>query len=202
MLEYAKKYEDKLRELFFDIAFDPFYQFEQMAVYRDTFELPKDTWSANNFVSVYDGNILGIVGYQIRRIENAVNGLYIAHFGGPQAAGHYIFGKDIITAIKDIFEKYRFNKLNFTVVRGNPIEKTYDKLIKRYSGRIVGVREQETKLLDGRLYDVKEYEILAERYFTSFNTRRDRLRRQYTKELNTGGGAQNHDTPELLKEAV
>jgi hypothetical protein len=167
MLEYAKKYEDKLRELFFDVAFDPFYQFEQLVSYRDTFELPKDTWAANNFVSVFKGNILGITGYQIRRVENAVYGLYIVHFGGPEAPHRYVFGKDVMTAIKDIFEKYRFNKLNFTVVRGNPIEKTYDKLIKRYNGRIVGIKEQETRLIDGKLYNVKEYEILAANYFIS-----------------------------------
>jgi hypothetical protein len=70
-----------------------------------------------------------------------------------------------MTVIKDMFEKYRFNKLNFTVVRDNPIEKTYGKLIKRYNGRIAGIREQETKLIDGKLYDVKEYEIAADRYF-------------------------------------
>jgi hypothetical protein len=165
MLEYAKKYEDKLRELFFDVAFDHFYMFEQFTVYRETFELPKDTWASNHFVSVHSGIILGMIGYQIQRPENSVGGLHIIHFGGPQAPNAYIFGKDVMTAIKDIFEKYRFNKLNFTVVRGNPIEKTYDKLIKRYNGRIVGIMEQETKLLDGRLYDVKEYEILASRYF-------------------------------------
>jgi hypothetical protein len=165
MLEYAKKHEDKLRELFLDIAFDPFYQFEALMNYRNTFELPRDTWAVNNFVSVYEGNILGIIGYEIKRPENAVNGLYIAHFGGPEAPHRYIFGKDTMTAIKDIFEKYRFNKLNFIVVIGNPIEKTYDRLVKRYNGRIVGIRKQETRLIDGRLYDLKEYEILADSYF-------------------------------------
>jgi hypothetical protein len=167
MLEYAKKYEDKLRQLFLDIAFDLFYQFEQCSSYRETFELPKDTIGSNHFVSVYNNDVIGLMGYQIRRIENLVGGLYCIHFGGPCAPHGYIFGKDVMTAIKDIFEKYRFNKLNFTVVRGNPIEKTYDKLIKKYNGRIVGIREQETRLIDGRLYDVKEYEILAERYFST-----------------------------------
>jgi hypothetical protein len=165
MLEYAKKYEDKLRELFLDVAFDPFYQFERYMVYRETFKLPEDTWNAHHFVSVYNNTVLGMIGYEIKRPENAVRDLRIIHFGGHQAANRYIFGKDVITAIKDIFEKYHFNKLNFSVVRGNPIEKTYDKLVRRYNGRIVGVMEQETKLIDGRLYDVKEYEILASRYF-------------------------------------
>jgi hypothetical protein len=165
MLEYAKKYEDKLRELYLDIAFDPYYKFEQYTVYRETFKLPEDTWSANHFVSIHNKNILGMIGYQIKRTENIVQGLHIVHFGGPRAANPYTFGKDVITAIKDIFEKYHFNKLNFSVIRGNLIEKTYDKLIRKYNGRIVGIKEKETMLIDGRLYDVKEYEILADRYF-------------------------------------
>jgi hypothetical protein len=165
MLEYAKKHEDKLKALFLDVAFDPFYQFENCNVYVDTFELPKDTWNSNHFASVYNNEILGMIGYQIKRQDDAVYGMHIIHFGGPDALHRYIFGKDVITAIKDIFEKYRFNKLNFSVVIGNPVEKTYDKLVKRYNGRIVGIREQETRLIDGQLYDMKEYEILASRYF-------------------------------------
>jgi hypothetical protein len=165
MLEYAKKHEAKLRELFFDTAFDPFYKFEEFMVYRESFKLPEDTWAANHFVSLYNNDILGMIGYQIKRAENAVYGLHIVHFGGPQAPHRYIFGKDVITAVKDIFEKYRFNKLSFGVAQGNPVEKTYDKLVKRYNGRIAGIRKQEIRLIDGKLYDVKEYEILASWYF-------------------------------------
>jgi hypothetical protein len=165
MLEYAKKHEDKLREMFFDVTFDPFYRFERLLSYRNVFELPKDTWASHDFVSVYNGGILGLIGYHTRRMENAAGGLHIIRFGGPEAPHRYVFGKDVMTAIKDIFEKFGFNKLNFTVVRGNPVEKTYDKLIKRYNGRIVGIREQDARLVDGKLYDVKEYEILAGLYF-------------------------------------
>jgi hypothetical protein len=165
MLEYAKKYEDKLRELFLNTSFDPFYRFSYCMCYRDVFELPKDTWNSMPFVSVYNDSILGMIEYKIKRPENAVWELFLVHFGGKDALCPYIFGKDVITAIKDIFEKYHFNKLNFSVVQGNPIEKTYDKLIRRYNGRIVGIKEQETRLIDGKIYDIKEYELLAERYF-------------------------------------
>jgi hypothetical protein len=165
MLEYAKKYEDTLRGLFFDTAFDPFYRFEAYASYYDTFELPGTTYNSNHFVSVYNNDVLGMIEYQIKRPENLAWGLRIIHFGGKDAPHRYVFGKDVMTAIKDIFEKYRFNKLNFVVVIGNPIEKTYDKLIRRYNGRIAGIREQETRLIDGKLYGIKEYEILASRYF-------------------------------------
>ena len=55
-------------------------------------------------------------------------------------------------------------KLEFTVVVGNPIEKTYDKLIKKYGGNIVGVKHKNCKLIDNKYYDEKIYEIFREDY--------------------------------------
>jgi hypothetical protein len=156
MLEHAKKYESRVNELYSDIAYDDFYMYEQ---------LQENTYERRDFVSTYNGEIIGAIGYQLRRVENAVDGLYIVHFGGPEAPNRYIFGKDVMTVIKDIFEKYHFNKINFTVVKGNPMEKTYDKLVKQYGGRIVGFRTQDVKLIDGQMYDLKEYEIMAKHYF-------------------------------------
>lgn len=165
MLEYAKKYEDRLRQLFYDIAFDPFYQFQQFKSYRETFKVSDDTYNAVDFASVYNNEILGMIGYQVNRDANCVFGLNIISFNQKEKQLYFIFGKDVMTAIKNVFEKHGFNKIGFSVIIGNPIEKTYDKLIKRYNGRIVGIKKQETKLLDGKLYDVKLYEILAEEYF-------------------------------------
>jgi hypothetical protein len=165
MLEYAKKYESKLQELFFESSFDLFYKFEQFMAYREIFKVPDDTYNANHFVSTYQNNVIGLISYQIKRVENSIWGLQIIHFGGPKAPNLYIFGKDVFTAIRDVFEKYSFNKINFGVAVGNPIEKTYDKLVKWHGGRVVGIRKQHVKLLDGKLYDDKEYEILAADYF-------------------------------------
>jgi len=167
MLEYAKKYEEQLKQLFYNTSFDPFYQYEQFMPYRETLKLPDDTYNANHFVSVYGDDILGMVAYQIKRVENLIWGLHIIHFGGKKSKHNFIFGSDVMTALKDVFEKYGFNKISFCVAIGNPVEKTYDRLIKRYNGRIVGIRKQETRLIDNKLYDVKEYEILAEEYFNS-----------------------------------
>jgi hypothetical protein len=139
MLEYAKPYEDRLRELFYALAFDPFCQFWQYTPYLEAFELPKDTWEGNNFVSIHEGEVIGLIGYCIKRPENAVNQLHIIHFsgvGGREARkGAYTFGKDVLTAFRDIFEKFHFDKVNFSVVAGNPAGKTYDKLARRYGGQ-------------------------------------------------------------------
>lgn len=83
MLEHAKKYEDALKQLFFDIAFDPFYQFQNYAVSREVFELPKDTCYEHHFVSMYNGTILGLITYGIRHPENMVSYLHIVRFAGP-----------------------------------------------------------------------------------------------------------------------
>lgn len=68
-------------------------------------------------------------------------------------------------ALRDIFEKFHFRKLDFTVVIGNPIESTYDRMVEKYGGRIVGIQKKQVRLIDGQLYDKKLYEILAEDYF-------------------------------------
>ena len=168
MLEYAKPYEDRLRELFGAVAFDPFYRFLEYRCYREPFDIPKDTWGGNDFVSIHAGAVIGFIGYRIRRPENAVDGVRVIHFagaGGRDAHKNaYIFGKDVLSAFRDMFERFHFDKVNFSVVVGNPVEKTYDKLARRYGGGIVGTRKRDVRLLDGYLYDLKEYEILAADY--------------------------------------
>jgi RimJ/RimL family protein N-acetyltransferase len=167
MLDYAKKYEPELMNLYQDIAFDSFYNFQQYSFYRETFEIPKDTWNGHYFVSLVGTKVIGYISYLIKRSEHYAYGLNIVHFGGRDAKGGIVFGRDVMTALRDVFERFGFIKLNFTTVIGNPIEKTYDKLIKRYGGRIIGIFKNETRLIDGKLYDVKHYEITAEEYFGS-----------------------------------
>ena len=84
---------------------------------------------------MHKNTVIGYISYSICRQNNSITGLEIINFSNNKA----VFGRDVITALKDIFEKYNFRKIKFCVVIGNPIEKTYDKLIKKYGGRIVGV---------------------------------------------------------------
>lgn len=48
----------------------------------------------------------------------------------------------------------------FRVVIGNHIEKMYDKYIEKYGGRIIGVRKDEVRLIDGKLYEITKDEYL------------------------------------------
>lgn len=166
MLDVALKYIDQLKKLHIDTWHNEKYKFYN---YRSFWELPKlqeSTWDGHDFVSINSrGEIIGAIGYAINRTTDSVCGFGIINFTNDHA-----FGKDVIQAIRDIFEKYNFRKLSFCVVIGNPIENTYDRLALKYGGRVVGIEKKETKLCDNRYYDVKRYEILRDDYMKAVKT--------------------------------
>ena len=160
MLDIAQKYTDKLRLKFADITYDLKYQF-YTGGYSEEYKPSKDNWGNFEFVSINrEGEILGHIYYSIDRSSNKVHGLCIVNFSDDKIT----FGRDVVQAIDDIFIKYKFRKLEYSVFVGNPIENTYDRLTKRYGGRIVGIKIKNSKLLDGELYDFKMYEIFREDY--------------------------------------
>ena len=166
MLEPAIKYKEQLEKAQYGIWFDDKYKYWNCDVYYDTLQINTDSWNKHQFVSVVNGEVIGYISYNVSRENNSANALSIMNFSDNKAA----FGMDLGRALKDIFEKYKFRKLNFTAVVGNPIEKSYDKMIKKYGGRIVGTYKEHVKLIDGEYYDYKIYEIFADEYFSSIKS--------------------------------
>lgn len=170
MLEPAIKYKEQLEKLQYDIWFNDKYKYWNCDVYYDTLTIDSNTWNKHQFVSVINDKIIGYISYNIDRGNNSVDCLSIMNFTDDKMA----FGMDLGQALKDIFERYKFRKLNFSVVIGNPIEKSYDKMIKKYGGRIIGIRKDNVKLIDGEYYDMKLYEILATEYFEAIKNLKEK----------------------------
>lgn len=160
MLDVAIKYKEQLDKLQYELWFSDKYKYWNNSIYYQEFQINSDTWNKHQFVSVKDGKVIGYIAYSIARETNSVYSLSVINFSDNKI----IFGKDLRQALNDIFDKYRFNKIDFTVVIGNPIEKTYDKMVKKYGGNIIGIKRDEAKLIDGKFYDLKLYEILADEY--------------------------------------
>lgn len=161
MLKPAIMYKDQLESLQYQLYFEDKYKYWNCSVYYEPLNIDPSTWSIHQFVSVLDGEVLGFISYQISRSEDAIYNLNIVNFSDHKAT----FGRDVVQALKDIFEKYGFRKINFEVVIGNPIERSYDKMIKKYGGRIIGIKKEDVRLVDGKYYDRKMYEVLASEYF-------------------------------------
>ncbi|HEY5588246.1 MAG TPA: hypothetical protein VIK86_04730 [Candidatus Paceibacterota bacterium] len=166
MLDIACKYEEKLQLLFANITFDEKYKFYDMGSYREKYKAIESTWAAHEFVSIdKDNNVLGYIKYGICRDSMDVHYLQIINFSDNKI----IFGRDVFKCISEIFIKFNFRKIVFGVVVGNPIESTYDKLLKKYGGRIVGIFLKDCKLIDGKYYGSKKYEIFREDYLKHRN---------------------------------
>jgi len=163
MLDVAIKYTDKLKIKFANTMFNDKYKYYYNSSYRNEYKPEDSSWNKHEFVSIYNNDILGYMAYSIKRETYSANSLCIINFTEP----NIIFSKDLKKLLTDIFEKFNFMKLNFGVTVGNTIEASYDKMIKKYGGRIVGIYKEEDKLIDGTYADSKVYEIFREDYFKS-----------------------------------
>lgn len=162
MLHVAIKYAEQLRNKFHSVWFDERYKFWAGSNFFEEWQPAESTWVNHQFVSVRDGEVIGYIAYEIDRgAGDLAYGLNIINFESEPSA---TFAMDLGQALENIFDKFNLRKLNFYVVVGNPIEKSYDKMCEKYGGRIVGTQKQNTRLFDGKYYDEKLYEILKEDY--------------------------------------
>lgn len=163
MLRAAQEYEEQLKSRWQKTWFDEKYKFFHCGSYYDEIVIDKETWNKHQFVSVDSkDHVVGYIAYKISRDSYIVSGLQIINFTDKST----VFGVDLYKALKDIFERYRFAKLVFSVCVGNPAEKGYDRLVSKCNGRIVGTFCKDIRLIDGKYYDQKFYEITENQYLS------------------------------------
>lgn len=174
MLKNAFLYEEEIKNAMYNVWYDPKYQYYFMGSYHNDFNLNHENgdWYCRCFASVdKDGNLLGHIGYKIdHEVSSATN------FGAINFTNNIAtFGHDLYQVVDDIFCKFQMNRLEFSVIIGNPIEKNYDKLVNMFGGRILCVRYDVAKDMAGNLCDDKSYEIMRKDYLAA------KERRKYDK---------------------
>lgn len=164
IIDVAIMYKEQLQRKFQGIWFIDKYKYWNFDNYYQDFVPDTESWNRHQFVSVNkNGEILGYIGYSVDRQSHMAYGLNIINFTDDKIT----FGIDLGQALIDIFDKFKFRKLRFSVIVGNPVEKSYDKMVQKYGGRIVGIYYKEQQLIDGEIYDQKLYEILRENYLNN-----------------------------------
>jgi len=170
MLDNAYKYEDKIRELFYNVWYDPKYQYYFYGDTHSVFKLDKENGDkyCRRFVSLNkEGEVNGYIGYGVDRGCNMAIGFGAINFSEDKTG----FGRDLAQCIDDIFTKFQMNRMEFSVVIGNPVEASYDRLVKKIGGRILCVRHDVTLDMAGNYCDDKTYEIMRKDYL-AFKERR------------------------------
>jgi hypothetical protein len=169
MLDLAIKYESELQLKFADLWLNEVYKYYYNYSYRDKYKAKESTWTDHEFVSKDKDKIIGYLGYSIDREINSAKSLRIINFYND---ANIVFSKDLQRFLIDIFEKFKFEKLSYSVVIGNPIERSYDRMTIKYGGKIIGTKQNEVRLIDGTLSDLKLYEILREDYLNTKQTKK------------------------------
>lgn len=170
MLDDSSFYANELRAWELELKYTEYIKFYTMSPFFINHDQSTNTSVDHDIVSVFkrtddEGNVkyplIGHIFYTVNRNTMACSNFSIINY---RQTHHITFTNDVIEVVHDIFTKFNYNKLNFNVVIGNPVERQYDKLIKEMNGRIVGVMDNDVKLFDNKMYDVKFYEITREQY--------------------------------------
>lgn len=167
-LANAKLYEEEIKRKMWEIWYDEKYQYYFGGNWRNDFSLadnPGD-WQKRAFAVLSNsGELLGYISYSVD------NELGVAQwFGAVNFSNNKLeFGRALQQVITDCFLKFGMEVVEWCVICGNPIERSYDRMCRRLGGRIIGIRHHRAKNLAGDICDDKMYEILREDFLNAIH---------------------------------
>jgi len=125
------------------------------------FEVKEDDYHELQMVSLKHGRILGYFSCSFDRTCRKAYEIIAVNFLGEK---NLSFARDMFSFLDGIFVKYGMNKVEWSVTIGNPAEAQYDRIIKRYGGKVIGIRHETCSLVDGTRCDMKLYELMRRDY--------------------------------------
>lgn len=168
MIKNAIPYEEIIRTKFYDIWYDPEYEYYFDSDYRFDFNINRDGNAGRDFVSMdSEDNVLGYINYSMDPEIKLAYKLGAINFSKNKLT----FGLDLRQVIDDIFMKFGMSTLEFSVICGNPVEKSYDRIVQRLGGKILCIRHNRAKDLYGNIHNDKLYEITREEYLKAAYTK-------------------------------
>ena len=158
MLKPAQLYREKLCEEMCKSWYDLKNIFYNGWTGNELPSLPDNNYDSHHFVSVDDDdNVIGYISYSINWIAMSADRFGIISF----KKGSIMFAKDVYKVICDLFEVYHMNRISWLAYADNPAIRGYRNFIKKHGGRECGYCRQVAKLMDGKLHDSVEFEILS-----------------------------------------
>lgn len=181
----AKLYEDQIKLRFWEIWYDEDYQFYFGNNWRYDFSVETNTngYQNHDFAVVNDdGKLLGYIGYSIDTEIRIAKWFGAVNFSDDKLA----FGRALYQVIMNCFLKFGMEVVEWDVIRGNPIEKSYDRLCKKFGGTIIGISHNRVRDFAGNMHDKKTYEILRENFLSHKNGLQKEME-TFSRELEVGG---------------
>lgn len=160
MLKLAKLYEEQLNKKLAENVAKPENKFYSFSYIVTKLNIDDNFWDAVQFVSVdKNDEVVGLFSARYERPENYIGSISCFNFKKPSI----LFSKDLLDFLNYLVKVLNVPKIRWTVIIGNPIEKSYDNLCNKFGGRIVGIEKYHT-LINGKYYDTKIYEWINDYY--------------------------------------
>jgi len=157
MLVPAIEYKEQLEDVWMEYVHHPDFLFWDVPT---QFSLTPDIykeWRKEEYVCINDKKeLIGYVAIWVDKSTSSVSDISLAQFKNDDKT----FGWDFLKFLRDC--RRRFRCVRFACIKGHPMERDYDRLAYMWGGRVVGVFEKKRRLLDGKLYDEKWYEVPKE----------------------------------------
>ena len=157
MLKPAKMYEKELQELKLKTFFIPKYKWCYLG-YNMNLQIYDSRWEYIQMVSVIDNQVIGFLEACMDRPEGFVSKIFMVNFTDNKK-----FFIDIKNFLEYLVYELEVLKIDFSVIVGNPTEKKYDSMIKRFGGNIIG-KLKGNVLIGSKYYDQKLYEFINDYY--------------------------------------
>ncbi len=160
MLKPAILYKDELTKAKQEVAYDPKYRWLDLDYITYTFDIQENNWTWLQMVSIHPktGKVLGYLSAEVHQKLHGISAMYVCNFGDPCMT----FSRDFEQFFLDLFFLFKYTKVKWGVIVGNPAEGLYDTWIKKHGGRVVGTYIRDKVLWDGTVCDCKVYEVLRE----------------------------------------
>ena len=189
MLRPAQLYKDQLEQKNIETWYRSEYIYWNVGTGDSMLNLPDNNYNMHCFVSVdKKDNVIGYISYAVDWYSMSADRFGIISYD----KGNLIFVKDLYKVICNLFEVYHMNRISWRCYADNPAIRGYRNFIKKHGGRECGHYRKISKLQDGKLHDSVEFEILAEEFVKSHQskmevdckqTNADRIRSMSDEEL-------------------
>lgn len=166
----AKLYEEQIRRKMWEIWYDEKYQYYFGGSWRSDFSLADDPGDyQKRAFAVLNNNddLLGVIKYSVDNEMRVAQWFGAINFSDDKVS----FGKAMRQVIMDCFLKFGLEVVEWCVICGNPIERSYDRICEKLGGRIIGVRRHRARDMAGNICDEKLYEIIREDFLNAIHNR-------------------------------
>jgi len=166
-LENAKLHEDEIKHKMWSIWYDEKYQYYFGGEWRRDFSLAdSDNSPCRHEFAVLNDNdeLIGFIGYNIDLELRIAERFGAINFSDDKLT----FGRALAQVVRECFMKFGMEVVEWCVVCGNPIERSYDRMCEKFGGQIVGIKHHRAKDMSGEPHDFKIYEILKKDFMKAF----------------------------------